>query len=58
MTDANSQPDAQSKQTKVEPSPKKMDDDRKIQIKAAMEHAVECIVTHMRNQILSGKNGL
>lgn len=58
MTDANTQSDAQSKQTKVEPLPAKMDDARKRQIKAAMERAVQSIVTHMRNQMLSGKNGL
>jgi hypothetical protein len=57
MIVANPQSNAQSKLT-TEKSPEGSPSDRTLKIKAAIEHATQCIVTHMRNQILSGKNGL
>ena len=57
MTVENPHLNVQSEQTTVK-SPEELRSDRTLKIKAAMEQARQCIVTHMRNQILSGKNGL
>jgi hypothetical protein len=57
MTVANSQPNEQSKQTTVK-SPAEMSNARALAIKAAMDHASQCIVAHMRKQILNKQNGL
>lgn len=57
MTVANPQSNAQSEQAAVK-SPEELRSIRDLKIKAAMEQARQCIVTHMRNQILTRQNGL
>lgn len=57
MTVANPQLNAQSKQTTVK-SPAELRSARALEIKAAIEHATQCIVAHMRKQILTRQNGL
>jgi hypothetical protein len=57
MTVENPHLNAQSKQTTVK-SPEELRNDRALKINAAMDHATECIVAHMRKQILTRQNGL
>jgi hypothetical protein len=57
MAVANSQPNEQSMQTTVK-SPAEMSSARALAINAAMDHATQCIVAHMRKQILTKQNGL
>lgn len=57
MTVQNQQCDAQSKQTTVK-SPEGSGSERAIKIKAALKQASQSIVSHMRQQILTGQNGL
>jgi len=57
MIVANSQSNAQSKPITVK-SPAGLSNERRLKIKAAFEQASQCIVKHMRNQILTGQNGL
>ena len=57
MIVAKPQLNAPSKPITVK-SPAGLSNERRLKIKAAFEQASRCIVQHMRNQILSGKNGL
>jgi hypothetical protein len=57
MTVENPHRNAQSKQTTVK-SPEELRSDRELKINAAMDHATQCIVAHMRKQILTRQNGL
>ena len=57
MAAVNQQSNAQSDRTTVK-SPTEPRSERELKIKATIEHAKQCIVKHMRKQILTGQNGL
>lgn len=57
MTGSNPTFNEQSTRTTVK-STEESRSERALKIKAAIEHGTQCIVAHMRKQILTGKNGL